>query len=109
MEFLSFSSLLLWLSAYWVVERIIKTIYLNFAPEIYTRLHHQRKDLPYFVFTMGILITLTSTPFCLRAFNSSSNSNDYLGNNHLPPSGQICLLSRGVLWASELHRLDYSM
>ena len=108
MDLLSFPAMLLYLTAYFVVELFIKKIFQHFHPNFYDTLYRERKDIQYFAFTMGILITIFSAPTCYKALQESSNTNDVLGNPNSSAAGHICMASRGVLWASELNRLDHS-
>ena len=108
MDLFSFPAMVLYLTTYFVVERLIKKTFQHLHPEIYDKLYRDRKDLQYFAFMMGILITLFSVPACYKALRNSSDANDVLGNPHSSVAGQVCMASRGVLWASEFNRLDHS-
>jgi hypothetical protein len=108
MEYLFFQTLPLYLAAYWNIEQGIKTIFQHLNPKFYATLYRSRKDSQYFVFLMGMLITITTTPLCYHAFIQTTPSNDVLGNPHPPSSSQLCLIPRGVLWASELNCLEHS-
>lgn len=105
---LSLPTILLYLAAYFVVERAVKEVFQHFSPELYDQLRREKKDAQIFAFIMGMLITAVSTPICLKALKDSNDSNDVLGNPNLSKAGQICIASRSILWASELNRLDHS-
>ncbi|CAG8975984.1 hypothetical protein HYALB_00011539 [Hymenoscyphus albidus] len=105
---LSFPSMLLYLASYFIIERVIKHTFIRFFPQTYSGLHKDRKDIRYFAFVMGILITIFSTPICYKALQESKPRNDKLGSPNYSKAGEICIASRGVLWISELNRLDYS-
>ena len=100
--------MLAYLTAYFVVELLIKKSFQHLHPTLYDTLYRERKDIQYFAFTMGILITIFSAPTCYKALQDSTSTNDVLGDPNLSPAGQVCMASRGVLWASELNRLDHS-
>jgi len=108
-DYLSFPATLIYLTMYYLVEKSIKMVYRQLNPMFYERIFLERKDLQYFVFIMGILITLVSTPVCYTAFRESSATNDTLGGPFQSTAGKICLASKGVLWTSELIRLDHSL
>ncbi|KAH8601574.1 hypothetical protein B0O99DRAFT_195635 [Bisporella sp. PMI_857] len=109
MDILSFSAVLIYLTTYFLVEKATKKVYRYFSPSFYDRLLSKRDDLQFFVFIMGILITLFSTPICLKAYQGSSNENDVLGKPFKSRAGEICIASKGILWTSELIRLDHSV
>jgi hypothetical protein len=98
-----------WLLCFiFVVERAIKKKFQFCQPALYDELHRERKDAQYFAFIMGFLMTAASTAICYKALRDSTEENDILGKPHLSTSGQLCLASKGVMWASELNRLDRS-
>lgn len=103
----SFTSILACLSAYFLVELIIKKTYKSINPQFYAQLHKDSKDTQYFAFCMGIVITIFTTPFCVAAFRTSS-SDSPIENFDISTAGQVCIVSRSVLWVSELNRLDHS-
>lgn len=107
-DHLNFPSMLFYLALYFIIERALKLHFIHFYPQFYAQLYKERKDIQYFAFLMGILITIFSTPICYKALRESNPSNDTFGNPNLSKAGEICIASRGVLWASELNRLDHS-
>ena len=107
-DYLSFPAMLIYLTVYYIIEKSIKKVHHKLNPSFYEQLFRDHKDLQYFVFIMGILIVLFSTPFCYTAFRDSNATNDRLGSPFQSTAGKICLASKGVLWTSELIRLDYS-
>jgi hypothetical protein len=100
-----FTTVLVYLSAYFIIELGIKKIFKFLNPKRYTQLYNDRKDIQYFAFIMGILITAITTPFCATAFISSNPAE----LTHISMAGQVCIASRSVLWVSELNRLDHSV
>lgn len=103
----SFTSILAYLSAYFLVELIIKKAFKSVNPQFYAKLLQGSKDAQYFAFCMGIVITLFTTPFCVAAFNTSSSDGPF-ENSDISAAGQVCIASRSVLWVSELNRLNHS-
>lgn len=107
----SFESVIFWFTAYYAIERGLRHVSRSKDPVFYQKLLSSRKDLPYFGIAMGFLITLFSAPVCgYAAFTAtypwqtppspgSSNS------GMVSASGTICVVSRGILWVSELNRL----
>ncbi|OHE99678.1 hypothetical protein CORC01_05036 [Colletotrichum orchidophilum] len=64
---------------------------------------------PYFVFPLGFLVTLVTTPICIAAYNDTSSATDTFGlDRPFTANGKICLASRAALWTSELPLLSYS-
>ncbi|KAJ6788363.1 hypothetical protein PWT90_02899 [Aphanocladium album] len=61
-----------------------------------------RKTLGLLVFIIGVLVTLASSPFCGRAFVSSSSSLDGYATSPMTLDAKICLGTRAVLWTAEL-------
>jgi hypothetical protein len=100
--------MLIYLMTYFVVELFITKIFRHLYPEFYSKLYRERKDLQYFAFVIGILITLFSEPTCYVTFQYSSHTNELLGNPDRSTAGTVCMASRGVLWTSEFNRLDHS-
>ncbi|KAL0569317.1 hypothetical protein V5O48_012650 [Marasmius crinis-equi] len=84
-------------AAYYLVERCIKFFLRRSSNEFFDHLYQSHK-LPVFTgIAMGALITATITPACTRsAFNTASTY----------PDTEVCLTGRGILWTSELNRLD---
>jgi len=88
-------------------QRLVR--YLN--PVFYAQLQGDpsRKLRPYFVFPLGILLTLVSAPICMEAFVSTPASTDgFRATRGLSRAEKICVGSRGVLWISELPMLSFS-
>jgi hypothetical protein len=109
MDPLSFPAVLIYLTTYFVVERGIKEAYQLFYPEFFAQLYRDRKDQQYFVFIMGILLALMSTPICFSAFQESTSTNDLMGEPNLSTAGKMCMAFKAVLWTSEFNRLDHSV
>jgi len=106
-DYLSFPAMLIYLATYYLVEKAIKRVYRHVNPAFYEQLYRERKDLQYIAFIMRLLIKFFSTPVCFAAFRDSSEMNDTFGAPHRPVAGKVCLASMGVLWTSELIRLDH--
>lgn len=104
----SFESIIFWFTAYYALERGLRRFSRSQNPVFYQHLLLTRKDLPYFGIAMGFLITAISAPTCAYAAFSAH----YPWQQ--PPSptsasaaaaGPICIVSRSILWVSELNRL----
>ncbi|KAI9733628.1 MAG: hypothetical protein M1834_003230 [Cirrosporium novae-zelandiae] len=108
-DYLSMSSLLIYFSSYYILERIGRKVLHHVSPNLYKHLQAEQTLVRYLTFAIGVFVTLIATPICLQALQESSSDNDVLGQpQKSSPAGQVCLASRGVLWISELNRLDYS-
>lgn len=110
----SFESVIFWFTAYYAIERGLRHVSRSTDPVFYQKLLSTRKDLPYFGIAMGFLITLFSAPICgYAAYTTiypwqtqpSPNPNESSSSGMVSASGAICVVSRGVLWVSELNRL----
>lgn len=107
----SFESVIFWFTAYYAIERGLRHVSRSKNPEFYQKLLSTRKDLPYFGIAMGFLITLFSAPTCAYAAYTAVYPWQPLpspGENisgMVSASGAVCVVSRGVLWVSELNRL----
>jgi len=96
-------------AAYYFVELLVKAIFKTLNPTFYGQLQSTGRLPRYFAFVMGILITFFSTPLCMRAFLLSTDETDQYRNPDFSNlSAQVCVISRSVLWVSELNRLDYA-
>lgn len=56
------------LTAYYIVEGLLKLLCRHYKPDFYARLKSNDRFLPFFGFCMGWIITLLSTPVCFHAF-----------------------------------------
>ncbi|KAK7061075.1 hypothetical protein VNI00_000810 [Paramarasmius palmivorus] len=87
------------LVVYYLVERCIKVVLIRNSRPFFEYLYSSHKLSVFTGITMGALITATTTPACFRAaFTQSPPGSDF--------DATVCLAGRGVLWASELNRLD---
>ncbi|RDW69678.1 hypothetical protein BP6252_08698 [Coleophoma cylindrospora] len=105
---LSGPMLVLYLTCYFIIERLARSGYRRFFPVFYAQMYQDRKDIAYFAFLLGIVLNMFATPMCLAAFWHTTAANDVLGRPNLSSEGQICIASKAVLWVSELNRLDHS-
>ncbi|KAK1624191.1 hypothetical protein BDP81DRAFT_464755 [Colletotrichum phormii] len=99
------------LVAYQLVNRCAHQIVKRINPDFYMTLKadKHRKLAPYFVFPLGFLFTLLTTPICTAAYNDTSSVTDLFGlDRPFTTNGKICLASRANLWTSELPLLSYS-
>lgn len=107
----SFESVIFWFTAYYAIERGLRHVSRSKNPAFYQKLLSTRKDLPYFGMVMGFLITFFSAPTCAYAAYTAvypwqplpSPGENIFGM--VSASGAVCVVSRGVLWVSELNRL----
>lgn len=107
----SFQSVIFWFTVYYIIERGLRRLSRIKNPDFYQSLLSTRKDLPYFGIAMGFLITLFSAPACGYAactavypWHTKPESNEVI-SGMVSTSGTICVVSRGILWVSELNRL----
>ncbi|KAF7310172.1 hypothetical protein MIND_00390800 [Mycena indigotica] len=102
------NTLILLSTVYYFVERVLRYALRRWDPRFSNFLHQTRKDACFFGISMGLLISLLSTPSCARgAWNAWSA----LGASPPAPWSldedvQTCVTARAVLWISELNRLD---
>lgn len=99
------------LMAYQLVNRCAHQIVKRANPDFYKTLEtdKHRKLAPYFVFPLGFLLTLISTPICIAAYNDTSPATEIFGlDRPFTTNGKVCLASRAILWTSELPLLSYS-
>ncbi|KAJ7062742.1 Prolipo protein diacylglyceryl transferase-domain-containing protein [Mycena amicta] len=101
-------TLVLLFTTYYFAERVLRRVISSHAPSFFLSLQKTRKDLVFFGISMGLLISLLSTPYCASAVwtiyhNSSGSPTD---SWFLDSDAQTCIASRAVLWVSELNRLD---
>ncbi|KAG5652585.1 hypothetical protein H0H81_004460 [Sphagnurus paluster] len=98
-------------TVYYLVERVLRHLLSRslLTPDFLSKLRASRKEPAYFGIFFGALISVFSFPFCANAFWQ------YTPLPFLPAarlgdplslSAEICITSRGVLWVSELNRLD---
>ncbi|KAJ0162407.1 hypothetical protein CTA2_4613 [Colletotrichum tanaceti] len=91
----------------WCLHKTVKRLNPDFYAEL--ELDRHRKLAPYFVFPLGILLTLATTPVCLAAYSETPLVTDTFGlDRPFSTNGKICLSSRAVLWVSEMPLLSYS-
>ncbi|KAE9569709.1 hypothetical protein CGCF415_v005403 [Colletotrichum fructicola] len=103
--------ILMGLAGYQFLNRLSHYVVKHCSPSFYAALEKDRssKLAPYFVFPLGILLTLVSTPICLHAYSNTPQDTDTFGvQRPFTTTGKICLASRGILWVSELPLLAYS-
>ncbi|KAK6211385.1 hypothetical protein QIS74_10649 [Colletotrichum tabaci] len=99
------------LAVYQLLNRCLHKTVKRFNPGFYAELEldGHRKLAPYFVFPLGILLTLATTPICLAAYSETPLVTDTFGlDRPFSTNGKICLSSRAVLWVSEMPLLSYS-
>ncbi|KAG6919633.1 hypothetical protein DXG01_003497 [Tephrocybe rancida] len=97
-------------TAYYLSERCLRTVVSRYFhhPEFRHRLRASRKDTVYFGILLGAFISLFSFPFCSSALWQHVTL-PYTRAGSDPGMGlaaNICITTRGVLWVSELNRLD---
>ncbi|KAK2750845.1 hypothetical protein CKAH01_17915 [Colletotrichum kahawae] len=103
--------ILMGLAGYQVANRLLHCVVKHWNPSFYATLEKDpsSKLAPYFVFPLGILLTLVSTPACLNAYSNTPQESDIFGvQRPFTTTGKVCLASRGILWVSELPLLAYS-
>ncbi|KAK2035292.1 hypothetical protein LX32DRAFT_678501 [Colletotrichum zoysiae] len=99
------------LVAYQLLNQCLHKAAKRFNPHFYAQLELDRRRRldPYFVFPLGILLTLFATPICLAAYAETPPATDTFGTRRpYATSGRVCLGSRAVLWLSEMPLLGYS-
>jgi len=124
----TFSALISLFTLYYFVEQCLRYITTSYNPGFYEKLRASRKDLVFFgiamgacmraiigsemfILHLGLLITALSTPSCayaaLDAWKSTQSPlNDPEAPWRLGNHARVCIAARGVLWVSELNRLD---
>ncbi|KAI8245593.1 hypothetical protein K4K55_001261 [Colletotrichum sp. SAR 10_96] len=103
--------ILMGLAGYQLANRLLHYVVKRYNPSFYATLEKDRssKLAPYFVFPLGILFTLVSTPICLYAYGNTPRESDVFGvQRPFTTRGKVCLASRGILWVSELPLLAFS-
>ncbi|KDN64514.1 hypothetical protein CSUB01_00471 [Colletotrichum sublineola] len=91
----------------WCLHKAVKRCNPHFYAKL--ELDRHRKLRPYFVFPLGFLLTLFTTPICLAAYGETPFATDTFGTDRsFATNGKICLGSRAVLWLSEIPLLSYS-
>ncbi|KAF8169006.1 hypothetical protein K438DRAFT_1615683, partial [Mycena galopus ATCC 62051] len=109
MEQLDSNALILFFTVYYFVERCLRLILRSSNEAFYTSLRASRKDMVFFGISMGLLISLVSTPSCIKGAWSAWHA--VLPGKEEPPwfldeDARICVTARAILWVSELNRLD---
>jgi prolipoprotein diacylglyceryltransferase len=110
MQEVELATLTLSLTAYYFIERCLRLILKAHNTPFYESLRASRKDLVFFGIWMGLLITIISTPFCVRGAREEWSALKDLPANSQPDgfgsNAKVCVAARSVLWVSELNRLD---
>ncbi|KAI8237442.1 hypothetical protein K4K54_012853 [Colletotrichum sp. SAR 10_86] len=99
-------------AGYQLLNRLLHYVVKRYNPSFYATLEKNpsSKLAPYFVFPLGILFTLVSTPICLYAYGNTPRESDIFGvQRPFTTAGKVCLASRGILWVSELPLLAFSL
>jgi prolipoprotein diacylglyceryltransferase len=99
------------MAAYQPLIKIMQAVLRKVNPILYTKFSKdkRRKLDPYFVFVLGFLLTITTTPYCARAVTDTPLENSgFRFDRTMTIDGQVCLASRAALWISELPILSYS-
>ncbi|KAJ6599513.1 hypothetical protein B0H10DRAFT_1959037 [Mycena sp. CBHHK59/15] len=109
MEQLDSNALILLFTAYYFVERFLRLLLRSYDIAFHNSLRESRKDMVFFGISMGLLISLISTPSCVRGAWSAWDA--VSPGIEEPPwvldaDARICVTARAVLWISELNRLD---
>ncbi|KAJ7075736.1 hypothetical protein B0H15DRAFT_649864 [Mycena belliarum] len=103
------NTLILAFTIYYFVERGLRLVLKWRDGAFYDSLLASRKDMVFFGISMGLLISLASTPSCVRGAWSAWLALP-LGMEEprwfLDEDARICVTARAVLWVSELNRLD---
>ena len=86
----------LYIILYYIIEKIIRFILYIINPLFYKTICERHKDVAYFAFIMGIIISTISSPIC--AYSIFVHDNYYSSNT--------CMNLRMALFISELNRLD---
>ncbi|KAF0318457.1 Carboxylesterase type B [Colletotrichum asianum] len=103
--------ILMGLAGYQLANRLLHYVVKRYNPSCYANLEKDPSSrlAPYFVFPLGILFTLVSTPICSYAYSNTAQDTDIFGvQRPFTTAGKVCLASRGILWVSELPLLAYS-
>ncbi|KAJ7062743.1 hypothetical protein C8F01DRAFT_1251557 [Mycena amicta] len=109
-QYLDATTLILLFTVYYFVERLLRYILRTRNEPFYASLRTSRKDTVFFGISMGLLISLASTPSCARgawnAWNALGCKSNCNPSWFLDEDAQMCVTARAVLWVSELNRLD---
>ncbi|KAJ7174675.1 hypothetical protein C8R46DRAFT_92932 [Mycena filopes] len=103
------NALILLFTVYYFVERGLRVLLRSWHEGFYASLRESRKDMVFFGISMGLLISLASTPACVRGAWTAWNA--VLPGTKEPrwfldEDARICVTARAILWVSELNRLD---
>ncbi|KAF8073505.1 hypothetical protein FPV67DRAFT_1666276 [Lyophyllum atratum] len=100
------------LTVYYLVEKFLGyfvSVYLH-RIDFRRTLRASRKEPVYFGMLLGACISLFSFPFCANSLWKHTRLSPFAAREPygqpLSLSAEICITSRGVLWVSELNRLD---
>ncbi|KAF7333019.1 hypothetical protein MVEN_02408200 [Mycena venus] len=109
MEQLDSRALILLSAVYYFVEQGLRIALRSSNEAFYTSMRASRKDMVFFGISMGLLISLASTPSCVRGAWSAWHA--VSPGTQEPPwfldeDAKICVTARAILWVSELNRLD---
>jgi hypothetical protein len=109
MEQLDSTVLIFLFTVYYFVEQGLRAFLKSSNEVFYTSLRASRKDAVFFGISMGLLISLASSPYCVRgawsawlAVSPGIKEPQWF----LDEDAQICVTARAILWVSELNRLD---
>lgn len=110
MQEIEFATLILSFTAYYFIERCFQLVLAAYDPPFHKKLQASQKHLVFFGIWMGLLISAFSTPFCIQgsrnAWTQWQGANGQRDGWSLDPPAKVCVVARGVLWVSELNRLD---
>ncbi|KAJ7618590.1 Prolipo protein diacylglyceryl transferase-domain-containing protein [Roridomyces roridus] len=109
MEQVDSNTLILLSTIYYFVECGLRLGLKSCAGGFYESMRASRKDTVFFGISMGLLITLASTPSCVRgAWNAWYAVTPGVDEPawFLDEDTRTCVTARAVLWVSELNRLD---
>ncbi|KAJ6579681.1 Prolipo protein diacylglyceryl transferase-domain-containing protein [Mycena vulgaris] len=109
MDQLDSNALILLFTVYYFVERGLRLLVKSSDGVFYNSLRASRKDMVFFGISMGLLISLASTPSCVRGAWSAWHALSPGPEEprwFLDEDTKTCVTARAVLWVSELNRLD---
>lgn len=103
MEQLDSNALILLFTVYYFVEQCLRFAVKSSNSEFYTSLRASRKDMVFFGISMGLLISLASTPSCIKGAWSAWNA--VLPGTEEPlwfldEDAQICVTARAIVRVS---------
>ena len=102
--------LLIWFTIYYFIECLLRVLLQRWNTHFYTFLKKSRKDAVFFGIGMGMLISIVSTPYCASALYEEVSIATTIPKEavdwNLTSNARVCATARGILWVSELNRLD---